>query len=115
MTEDNTASSWAIEAGKALIPGGLSGSIFGIVGGFGGAELFESNSTYSCSGAQNYLHSEPMPLLQGASSCTKTLDIPFVGQVYSAEQAGTIVGFVIALVVGIIATGFVLTSNRPGM
>lgn len=109
MVENGTASGLAYEAGRALIPGGLTTSVFGVAGGLWGAELFKTNGKTSCPEVSYETSTSMFPQ---PSSCKVTLDMPVIGEVYSAQQAGMIMGVVIAVVVGLIALGFVWKSKR---
>ncbi|MFE9598955.1 hypothetical protein [Streptomyces hokutonensis] len=112
MSNDHeTASAFAQEAGKALLPGGISTSIFGVVGGLLGAHWFDESYTYSCynviSGESEIVAGYRNPNFSNYTGCRKVLDMPLVGPIFDPVQAGLILGTFIAFTVGVVALAYI--------
>ncbi|MFD9545422.1 hypothetical protein [Streptomyces sp. NPDC060022] len=107
-----TAQAWAGESIKAIATG-VGGSVFAIVGGFFGADLFDNSNTYWCfeEGVMYAPAGQQANILDAPLGCKKAVMLPVVGPVFSAEQAGLLIGGAIALAVLVLA-GTVMFYQR---
>ncbi|MEU6898802.1 hypothetical protein [Streptomyces virginiae] len=105
MTEIDMASGWANHATAALIPGGVGGTVFGLLGSFAGPDLLAQSGKVWCASDDTIYPAAPG--LDLTAGCHPALEVPIVGMpIIGAEAAGLAVGVGVAIVVWIIVTGY---------
>ncbi|WP_159024598.1 hypothetical protein [Streptomyces scabiei] len=130
MAKNDTASGFMDAAARALVPGAIGTSIFGVVGYFLASGPLTENAVARCSMERP---SQPsllrqkfpslftqklgdfdvlMPVVHERPDCAALLNIPGLGAIHDVKAAAGIVGIGIALGVFIIAAGYKLFKSR---
>lgn len=105
MTENDMASGWANHASAALMPGGVGGTLFGLLGSFAGPDLLAQSGKVWCA-SDDKIHAAA-PGLDLSLGCHPALEVPVVGlPIIGAEGAGIAVGIGAAIVVWLAAMGY---------
>ncbi|MGW1713248.1 hypothetical protein [Streptomyces sp. NPDC002156] len=122
MTDNDTASGFMGAAARALLPGAIGTSIFGVVGYFLASGPLTENAVARCSmerPSRPSLFTQKLggfdtftAVMHERPDCAALLKIPGLGAIHDVKAAGGIVGVGIALGVLVIAAGYKIFKSR---